>query len=327
MTTSVTPSTSSAPSVSHTPAPSVDTPEQQPSPPDVRTLFGSSPADTDSGTQLASTPPLHTQKRQATEHIYLHLDQRQLTLFRTFRQHGMPSARFTSVFIEHPDIWRQVVVEIAKFAQKDRTIFVHHNSAPLINLIRTYRQDEELRTFIERERYSLIRSAPAGRETALWQDVLSLFERGEVPKQPIGVDAHIYSAAVSDGVRNYWGWVVHTPSELVLRNGYVDIHGEQDLGDLITAEMVALREALTQMPTGSRCVVYPSQPTVKFVYDDMVKPRNERDVHLNGAVMRAIIDQCTKRKMGLQTGEKPNPVLMKHARAIAALGYAGREVL
>lgn len=288
-------------------------------------LFGAPEAPQTTVNSAAPARPLDLRSRQVTEHIYLHLTGRTLTLFKTFRQNNAPSARFAVTEIEHPDLWRQVLIEIAKYAQKDRLVFVHHNHPALVALIRTYKQDDEVRTFIEKDRRSTLRSAPSGKEALLWQDVLSLLERGEVPRHPVGVDGHIYSASVSDGFRNYWGCVIHTPSDLVLKSGYVDIRGPGD--DLISAEMVALHAALGSLPSSFRSVVYPSQDTVKFVYDGMSRPHAERDAHLKTDTMHHILTLCTKRKLSVQTGEKPNPVFLKHARAIAAHGYAGRDVL
>lgn len=288
-------------------------------------LFNSPDAPQDPAARAAPPRPLDLRFRQMTEHIYLHLQGRTLTLFKTFRQNGDPSARFSVTQIEHPDIWRQVLIEIAKYAQKDRLVFVHHNNPALITLIRTYRQDEEIRTFVEKDRRSALRSAPSGKETLLWQDVLSLLERGEMPRQPVGVDGHIYTASVSDGFRTYWGCVIHTPSDLVLKGGHVDIRSQAD--DLISAEMAALHAALDSLPSSFRSVVYPSQDTVKFVYDSMTRPHAERDAHLKTDTMHRVLTLCNKRKLSVQTGEKPNPTFLKHARAIAAHGYAGRDVL
>jgi hypothetical protein len=269
--------------------------------------------------------PLDTTIRRSTEHVYLHLDHRRLTLFRTFRSNDMPTARFNEIIIEHPDIWRQVIVEIAKHCSRDRLILVHHNDPGLTQQLRVYRQDQELVNFIERERRSMIRSVNGGQETLLWQDVLTLLDQGKMPRLPVAVDAHIYSASVSDGVKTYYGFVIHTANDLAIKGGFVNIKGPQD--DLISAEMLALLDATKVLPSGTRSVVYPSQDTVKFVYDSLAKPLAERDMHARSPVMRQLIEQCNRRGLAVQTGEKPNAVFMKHARAVAAQVYAGRAVI
>ena len=311
MTQTVTPS----PHPQAPPAPQEE--QQRPS------LFAEPVQETRPQGQAQTRVPLDTTIRRPVEH--LHLDHRRLTLFRTFRTNDMPTARISEVMIEHPDIWRQVLVEIAKHSSRDRLILIHHNHQGLTQQVRVYQQDQELVNFIERERRSMIRSVNGGKETLIWQDVLTLLDQGKMPRLPVAVDAHIYSASVSDGVKTYYGFVIHTANDLALKGGFVPIKGPQD--DLISAEMLALLEATKVLPSGTRSIVYPSQDTVKFVYDSLAKPLAERDVHARSPVMRELIEQCNRRGLAVQTGEKPNAVFMKHARAVAAQVYAGRAVL
>jgi hypothetical protein len=269
--------------------------------------------------------PLDTTIKRASEHVYLHLDHRRLTLFKTFRTNDMPTARFSEVMIEHPDIWRQVLVEIAKHCSRDRMILVHHSNPALSAELRAYKNDQELVNFIERERRCTIRGVTGGQEALLWQDVLTLLDQGKMPRLPVAVDSHIYSASVSDGIKTYFGFVIHTANDLAIKGGFVPIKGPED--DLISGEMLALLEATQHLASGTRSIVYPSQDTVKFVYDSLAKPLVERDMHARSPVMHRLIEQCNRKNLAVQTGEKPNPTFMKHARAVAAQVYAGRAVI
>ncbi|GGR12757.1 hypothetical protein [Deinococcus ruber] len=222
----------------------------------------------------------------------------------------------------------EALTEAAALSRTRSVIRIHTTEAPLAELIRNFRQNDEAR-FKELKRHltssgKTFQLARPERETPMWRELMRLMQNGKTLTPSPLVTYMVHTAAMTDYEQVYCGVVMVGLGSIVV------YARKSDGDDLVHAELEMMQWVIENAGGGGRLDVHHSSDGARRMWEQSahLSTMSGSDTLGNaGAKLRALVREAAKQRTQISPARVPNPILDRFAKAAAATCWLGTNVM
>jgi len=208
-----------------------------------------------------------------------------------------------------------LIHEIAHRSRRGTHILLHSTNRDLSQLCLRQQWPNVVRHILT-ERHQGLSPGRVNQQGEPWRSVLQLFERGQMPAPSSGTEASLYTTAMTDGERTYYGAVLHAHHHLAVHAG--SLTGS----DLTLGELQAAAWAIADQPVASRLAIFTDTVRTRHIYQRYQDLLQAGDPHATSKAMTDIAKSIQRLHLEVNIANKSDfPALHRFARQAAIQPY------